>query len=187
MHKPVAGLVESLANAARTKGKKVLILIDAINECIEYPNLTSDADGPLMLYLDLFRIFIEPGYPEFKLLFTCRNYTWKNLIMPVSSKQNQSLFYNAGNEEDTAVKGFTDSEVESAYHIYGELYQMKTPFEMIPRGVTIRMKDPLVLKMSCTNYLGKMFPEAMREFTSLALFHKMVQDISLSYAGNRQV
>lgn len=187
MHKPVAGLVDSLANAARTKGKKVLILIDAINECIEYPNLDNNADGPLMLYNDLFRIFIEPGHTEFKLLFTCRNYTWKNLIMPVSSKQNQALFYNAGNEEDTAVKGFTDSEVENAYHIYGELYQMKTPFENLQRGITIRMKDPLVLKMSCTNYLGKMFPEMMREFTSLALFHKMVQDISLSYAGNRQV
>ena len=186
-HKPIKGLVDSLANAARSKGKKVLILIDAINECIEYPNLENDTDGPLMLYKDLYRIFIEPGYKEFKLLFTCRNYTWKNLIMPVASKQDQTLFYNSGNEEDTAVKGFTDKEVESAYHIYGELYQMKTPFEKLSRGITIRMKDPLVLKMSCTNYLGTQFPEAMREFTSLALFHKMVQDISLSYAGNRQV
>ena len=186
-HKPVSGLADSLANAARTKGKTVLILIDAINECIEYPNLNDDADGPLMLYQDLYRIFIEPGHTEFKILFTCRNYTWKNLLMPVASKQDQKLFYNSGNEESTAVKGFTDKEVENAYHIYGELYQMKTPFETLSRGITIRMKDPLVLKMSCTNYLGRQFPESMREFTSLALFHKMVQDISLSYAGNRQV
>ena len=186
-HKPIAKLTDSLANAARTKGKKVLILFDAINECINYPGLEIDSDGPLMLYKDIYRIFIEPGYTEFKVLFTCRNFTWKNLLMPVMSRQNPALFYNAGEEENTAVKGFTDSEVENAYHIYGELYQMKSPFEELPRGTTIRLKDPLVLKMACTNYLGHEFPAAMREFTSLALFHKMLQDISLSYAGNRQV
>ena len=186
-HKPIAKLTDSLANAARSKGKTVLILFDAINECINYPGLEIDSDGPLMLYKDIYRIFIEPGYTEFKILFTCRNFTWKNQLMPVMSRQNPSLFYNAGEEENTAVKGFTDSEVENAYHIYGELYQMKSPFEELPRGTTIRLKDPLVLKMACTNYLGHEFPAAMREFTSLALFHKMMQDISLSYAGNRQV
>lgn len=187
MHKPVSALVQSLSNAAATKGKTVLILIDAINECIEYPGLESGTDGPLMLYRDLFKTFIEPGYGHFKILFTCRNYTWKNLLMPEISKQNQSFFYNSGQEESTSVKGFTDAEVRTAYHIYGDLYQMKTPFNLLKRGVTIRMKDPLVLKMSCTNYLGQYFPEDMREFTSLALFHKMVLDISASYAGNRQV
>ena len=186
-HKPIAKLTDSLANAARAKGQTVLILFDAINECINYPGLEIDSDGPLMLYKDIYRIFIEPGYTEFKILFTCRNFTWKNLLMPVMSRQNPALFYNAGEEENTAVKGFTDSEVENAYRIYGELYQMKSPFEELPRGTTIRLKDPLVLKMACTNYLGHEFPTAMREFTSLALFHKMMQDISLSYAGNRQV
>ena len=186
-HKPIAKLTDSLANAARAKGQTVLILFDAINECINYPGLEIDSDGPLMLYKDIYRIFIEPGYTEFKILFTCRNFTWKNLLMPVMSRQNPALFYNAGEEENTAVKGFTDSEVENAYRIYGELYQMKSPFEELPRGTTIRLKDPLVLKMACTNYLGHEFPSAMREFTSLALFHKMMQDISLSYAGNRQV
>lgn len=186
-HKPIAKLTDSLAYAARSKGKTVLILFDAINECINYPGLEIDSDGPLMLYKDIYRIFIEPGYTEFKVLFTCRNFTWKNLLMPVMSRQKQELFYNAGEEENTAVKGFTDSEVENAYQIYGELYQMKSPFEELPRGTTIRLKDPLVLKMACTNYLGHEFPSAMREFTSLALFHKMMQDISLSYAGNRQV
>ena len=186
-HKPISKLTDSLANAARSKGNKVLILFDAINECINYPGLEIDSDGPLMLYKDIYRIFIEPGYTEFKILFTCRNFTWKNLLMPVMSRQKQELFYNAGEEENTAVKGFTDSEVENAYHIYGDLYQMKSPFEELPRGTTIRLKDPLVLKMACTNYLGHEFPSAMREFTSLALFHKMMLDISLSYAGNRQV
>ena len=187
MHQPVSGLVQSLSNAAASKGKKVLLLIDAINECIEYPDLERDSEGPLMLYRDLYRLFVEPGYDRFKILFTCRNYTWKNLLMPETSKQDQSLFFNSGEEEETAVKGFTDAEVSKAYHIYGELYQMKTPFESIPRGIVIRMKDPLVLKMSCTNYLGRQLPAVMSDFTSLALFHKMVQDISVSYAGNRQV
>ncbi|MBR2063604.1 MAG: hypothetical protein IJ971_02790 [Bacteroidales bacterium] len=186
-HKPVSGLVKSLADAAMSRGKKVLILIDAINECIEYPGLISSTEGPLMLFRDLYRLFIDSGYNCFKILFTCRNYTWKNIIMPEASRKDQSVFYNSGTEENTAVKGFTDTEVRNAYHIYGDLYQMKTPFELLPRGITIRMKDPLVLKMACTNYLGQYFPEKMREFTSLALFHKMVQDISISYAGNRQV
>ena len=70
-HKPIAKLTDSLANAARVKGKTVLILFDAINECINYPGLEIDSDGPLMLYKDIYRIFIEPGYTEFKVLFTC--------------------------------------------------------------------------------------------------------------------
>lgn len=185
--KPVEKLIEALHRCAVERDRKVVVFIDAINECLSYPGSETEGNGPVDLYNQIFELFGRNGYTHFRILFTCRTYTWKNLIHPLISRQPRELFHLSTEDRDTSVRGFTEQELQRAYTIYGELYQMKTPYGNLTRGSIIRLRDPLVLKIACTNYLGRTLPERMRDYSSLSLFHKMLGDISSSYAGNRQL
>ncbi len=183
--KPLERLLDDLHQKAVENDETICFFFDAVNECLTYAHAGEGHEGPLELYKEIRRILVHEKYNHFKVLFTCRSYTWKNLLhryVPTTD----TLTFNQGSEEETAVRGFTDEELEEAYHIYRQLYQMDTPFPELKRSVVIRLKDPLVLKMACTNYLDEELPDTMLPFTSLALFDKMFRDINRSYAGNKQ-
>ena len=63
---------------------------------------------------------------------------------------------------------------------------MHTPFEELDRRVTLRLKDPLILKFTSANFLGSDLPSSPERYTSLSLFTHMMESIGNSYAGNRQ-
>lgn len=166
-------------------GRKIFILFDAINEVLTYPNSEVGDSGPLALYKDIYSLFGKHELTAFRVIFTCRNYTWQNELRPQQKQQDMSLFSKLG--EEATVRSFTDSELSRAYLIYQDLYQMATRYEDIARKNIIRIKNPLILKIVCTNYLGYSLPEDNKEYTSIALFGKMIHDINHSYAGNKQV
>ncbi|MGN1226105.1 MAG: hypothetical protein ACI4TL_02585, partial [Candidatus Cryptobacteroides sp.] len=184
--KLLSRFTDHLHKTAAKSGHNVHIFFDAINECIAYPGLENAGDGPLLLFREICAIFAHPEYKHFKLLFTCRNYTWHQSLVPELQKIDSSMFYGLGMEDELSVRGFSDSEVQKAYGIYGELYQMDTRFEDLRRSCVIRLKDPLLLKIACTNYLGKKLPLDNAEYCSIAMWDRMMDDISRSYAGRRQ-
>ena len=166
-------------------GRKIFILFDAINEVLSYPNTSEGDTGPLALYKDIYALFGSHDLTAFRVLFTCRNYTWQNELRPQQKQQDMSLFSRLG--EETSVRSFTDEEISRAYLIYQDLYQMATPYESVARKNIIRIKNPLILKIVCTNYLGQALPDDNSRYTSVALFGKMIDDISHSYAGSKQI
>ena len=97
------------------------------------------------------------------------------------------LIYKGTHDDETVIRGFTDTEAHEAYDIYRRLYQMGTDFKDISRPVALRLKDPLILKYVCTNYLGRALTDQMGDYTSISLFEKMLTDIGNSYAGWRQI
>ena len=184
--KQITRLTEPLQKLAAEQDRKVYVFFDAVNECIAYPGITDDTDGPLMLFREICEVFGKPGYSNFRVLFTCRNYTWHQDLAPELSRIDSSVFFGRGTEDDMAVRGFSDAEVEKAYGIYGELYQMATGFDELKRSCVLRLKDPLLLKIACTNYLGKELPTDNAQYCSIAMWRRMMQDIASSYAGRRQ-
>ena len=86
----------------------------------------------------------------------------------------------------SAIRGFTSKELMKAYGIYQDLYQMASQFDTLTPTAKIRLKDPLILKIACTNHLCKALPEKSKDFTSVALFNHMFNDIASSYAGRKQ-
>ena len=185
--KKIDAYIERINTLARQAGKKVYIFFDAVNETIAYPGITEGMSGPLMLYRDIYRLFGRRELDCVRLLFTCRNYTWVNELVPEQAHQDPAVFFSPGDEGGASVRGFTDSEVRKAYAVYGELFQMETPFDNLKRGCVLRLKDPLMLKIACTNYLGKELPESHGEYSSLSLFARMLDDIAHSYAGRGQI
>ena len=175
-----------LNEKALAAGQQVVIFFDALNEVLTYPGTPVGESSPLALYKDIYALFGMHELSAFRVIFTCRSYTWQNELRPEQKHQDMELFCKIG-EEETAVRSFTDEETERAYGIYHELFQMETPFAQLDRKNVIRIKNPLILKIVCTNYLGKELPEENKNYTSVALFAKMTDDISHSYAGNRQM
>lgn len=185
--KAVGPYLERINHLASQAGRFVYVFFDAINEAIVYPGLSEGLTGPLMLYRDIYRLFGRTELDRFKVLFTCRNYTWYNELIPEQARQDNTLFFTTSVEGGGSVRGFSDSEVRKAYAVYGELFQMETPFDSLSRGAVLRLKDPLMLKIACTNYLGRQLPQVQRDYTSLSLFSHMLDQIAHSYAGRNQV
>lgn len=182
--KKLFSLLDNLHAKAEQSGNSLYVFFDAVNECLFYAG-DEEQPGPLGLYKDIVRLFINEHYPRFKVLFTCRNYTWKYLLSRETEFYKEFLFHDPDNDALT-VRGFSSDELNRAYVVYRELYQMDTNFENISPTARIRLKDPLVLKITCTNYLGQKLPDLSQAYTSIALFNRMFNDIASSYAGRQQ-
>lgn len=185
--RPLNRFFDKINLLAAQLGKRVYIFFDAVNEAINYPDITEDVSGPLLLYRDIYRLFGREELDRFKLLFTCRNYTWYNELLPENEQQNTSVFFKPQEEGGASVRGFTDREVRMAYAVYKDQFQIKTQFEALKKGAILRLKDPLMFKVACTAYLGEQLPEATSEYTSINLFTKVLDGIERSYAGKGQI
>ena len=49
-----------------------------------------------MLFREICSIFAKPEYTRFKLLFTCRNFTWHQTLVPQFILIDSSMFYGMG-------------------------------------------------------------------------------------------
>lgn len=182
--KDISRLVDSLHQKAEQNNDYIYIFFDAINECLHYKNEEQQM-GVVALYKAITDIFAKHKYNRIKVVISCRSYTWKYALSRIA-QQYQEFSFTPKSDRESSIRGFTAEELEQAYAIYGELYQMTTAFEELSRTAKIRLKDPLILKVTCTNYLCKQLPELNKDFTSVALFNKMFNDIASSYAGKKQ-
>ena len=182
--KDIFRLLDAIHQKAVDNDQQVYVFFDALNECLKYADADNGTQGPLALYQAVSNLFCEAGYTHFKTLLTCRVYTWKHVILPVIGDDSQHLFTTE--DEGGMVRGFDREETGRAYAIYQQLYQMHTPFSELDRRVTLRLKDPLILKFTSANFLGSVLPSAPESYTSLSLFSRMMDSIGNSYAGNRQ-
>ncbi len=182
--KDIRRLMDHIHSKAAANGQDVYIFVDALNECLHYADTEeANAEGPLLLYKALCRLFIDANYPHFKLLFTCRNFTWTNLIVPYTEGEAPFLFIP---KEQVEVRGFSGPDAAKAYRIYQQLYQMRTPYEQLDARVALRLRDPLTLKITSGIFLGKELSAEPDRYTSMALYNQLYEEIDNSYAGNRQ-
>lgn len=192
--KKITKVLDELHEAAENDGACMLILVDALNECENYLSMnreeenTNASEGSAAALLqDLLALFVGEKYTRFKLLFTCRNYTWNQILKPLTSDLPESFFYTPKGDNATVVRGFNDDELGRAYAVYSDFYSIHTPLSSLSRTLAIRLKDPLVLKIACINYLGTSMPDQTASLTSLALWGQLYENIHNAYAGSRQV
>ncbi len=183
--KQVRKLLTALHRNAEENGSNVYIFFDAINECLIYKGADENAPGPVALYEDLVSLFISPEFPRFKVLLTCRNFSWKSLFSK-QMKRDAPLMFGQEKDRDSEVHGFTDDELRQAWGVYQDLYQMIGTYDDLSSVSRVRLKDPLVLKIACTNHVGKALPEGLENFASISLFREMTENIANSYAGKQQ-
>ena len=182
--KNISHIIDNLHEKARQNNQYIYIFFDAINECLHYKD-NHEQMGVEALYKAIEHIFINEKYSHFKVVITCRSYTWKHTLNRIVKKDSPYTFTSDNNQLST-IRGFTADELEQAYSLYQELHQMSTPFHLLTSTAKIRLQDPLILKIACTNYLSKTMPKFSKDYTSIALFNHMYNDIYSSYAGKKQ-
>ncbi len=183
--KPASRILDMLHQRAEEEQAVVYVFFDAINECLTYKDGEDDVPGPVALYENLLRLFIRPEYTRFKVLFTCRSFSWKSLF-PKQVKRDMPLMFGQEKDRDSEVHGFTDDELRRAWDVYQNLYQMNGSYDELSSVSKVRLRDPLVLKIACTNNVGKTLPEQLESYTSISLFREMTENIANSYAGKQQ-
>lgn len=184
-------VLEMLHTKAEESGENVYFLFDALNECLSYTTPDGQPDtvpGPVALFRDITELLVRPDRPRFKVVTTCRSFTWKNSILPAVTPDPAFCYSPAdGGGDGCSVGGFSAEETREAYRIYGKLYQMQSDFESIDRRVLLRLRDPLTLKYACGNNIGKVFVSDPARFTSVSLFATMLDDIrERAFAGRLQ-
>lgn len=184
--KPAEKILREIHNRAEQQQRTVYVFFDAVNECLRYDGCSqSEGGGPTALYEAFRRLFIRPEYTQFKVLFTCRSYSWKTLFQQ-QMKRDSDCFFGRSEGAASEVHGFSEQELRQAWDIYQSLYQMEGSFESLSQVSRVRLKDPLVLKIACTNHVGEALPSDLADYSSIALFREMAGNISRSYAGRRQ-
>lgn len=181
-------VLESLHSKADEAGENICFLFDALNECLSYTldDGSADSDGPTALFRDIVTLLVRTDRPRFKVVATCRSFTWENRIVP-AVRADPLLNYKPEGSDGYSVGGFSAEETEEAYRIYGKLYQMGSEFDTIDPRILLRLRDPLTLKYACGNNVGKPFKDDPGEFTSMRLFATMTDDIChRSFAGHLQ-
>ena len=148
--KDIHRFLEETNAKAEQAGRRIFILFDAINEVLTYPNTAEGDTGPVALYKDIYTLFGSHELTAFRVLFTCRNYTWQNELRPQQKAQDMSLFSRLG--EEATVRSFTDSELTRAYTIYQDLYQMQTPYETLRTHARIECDGSPPPAAQCRRY-----------------------------------
>lgn len=187
--KPIEKLLDNLHDKAQENNEYIFFIFDALNECLNYKDSENIGDGALDIYHDIRKLLVSDKYPRFKTLFTIRSYTWKRLIQKELCKEDPFMF-TLDEGKEISISGFTDEELISAYTSYSRFFQTLTTIEELSsqefRPVFIRLKDPLILKIACTNYMQKVFPRDISAFSSINLFELTMKELVNNYAGNIQ-
>ena len=119
----------------------VVFLIDAMNECENYGKINGQngEQSAASLLKDIIDYIVKP-YSRFKVLFTCRNYTWKYYLQPIiTSELSSRMVFLSKDGKDLEVLGFNDKELEEAYE---KIHSGEPHFKDIARSIQIRLKDP---------------------------------------------
>lgn len=181
--KDVVRMLDDIHVKAKDNNQTIYIFFDAINECLKYAETDGKA-GPLSIFLDIRRLLCQERYTNFKTLLTCREFTWKDCILPTISDNDPLLFHTE--EEGGIVRGFDHEETKLAYQIYQRMNQMLSSYNKLDRRITLRIKDPLVLRFVSENFRNKELSSNPMQFTSLSLFKQTMDDIEHSKAGHHQ-
>lgn len=181
--KDVIRMLDDIHLKATDNNQTIYIFFDAINECLKYSE-TDGKSGPLNLYRDIRRLLCQDRYTNFKTLITCREYTWKDSILPTLADDDPLLFQTG--KVGGVVRGFNPEETELAYQIYQQMHQMRSSYQQLDRRVKLRIKDPLVLRFVSENFRNKELSSDPMQFTSLSLFEKTMHDVENLKAGTHQ-
>lgn len=189
--KDMTRFVDSVERMAVEADEQVYVIFDAVNECLSYASKPRQyaadeegEEGPLRLYRAICRLFTGPRRTRFKVILTCRNYTWDNVILPSATDQ-RAAFYTADGK-DVMMRGFNRDDTRRAYEIYKKRYNLQTAFDDLDRRVQLRLEDPLMMKTTATLFRKKELPAEPTAYTSIALYDQLYRSIDESDEGDKQ-
>jgi hypothetical protein len=181
---------------ATKQNKLVYVFFDALNECVTYNN-DRNSNGPLKLLLDIDNLLVRKELDRFRILISCRTYTWEEAMRSEEQGLNLPLyftlndFYKHGQTGNLSLKGFSPDELMQAYPKYAAKYDLKTPVDVLQEpgytSMRVRLEDPLVLKVASNIYQGNYLPKTAKDLDSISLFSARIDMLGGSGESAREV
>lgn len=123
------------------KGRRVLIVIDGLNE--HHP----DIGVCLTLFRQLMQLCLFMGDDsQLRFLVTVRIETWRSLLSLVD-QQTLSAVLGMRDGGTIPLGRFDRDELREAYDLYAERFGVKTPFQRVAPAVLERLADPYLLSL----------------------------------------
>lgn len=189
-------ILEQLNKKAVEQGRSVVFLFDALNECLEYDG-SQGGNGPVRLLQAIDRLLVRQEYTAFKVLITCRTYTWEEAVQSEKGMLNLACYLTSEDIEqgdgsaNISLKGFSEDEFRFAYPRYQEKFSLQTTLEsLFEPGYAFtraRLEDPLILSLSAQIYAGGHLPQQIRQFDSVKLFSARMEMLEKSQGGVQQI
>ncbi len=189
-------ILEQLDKKATEQRRQVIFFFDALNECLEYDN-EKGSNGPVQLLRDIDRLLVRREYPSFRVLITCRTYTWKEAVESEQGTLNLGCYFTSddfqedGAEGNLSLKGFSAEEFAEAYPKYQRKFALSTGLDALLQPAyaftRTRLADPLVLSLASQVYSGGHLPENISQFDSVRLFGARLEQLEKSSGGMQQV
>jgi len=186
-------LLTNLQILANQNRKKIYLFFDAINECVDYFDKTSQKNqkGPIELLKVIDKYFIKHNLPDLKIVISCRSYTWKELIELEASSIKHDLYYsNQRKEEHTTIQHLSESELQTTYKKYQHKYQLQTSSEELFHAdfnlIRNRLSDPLILKMASLVFQNQVLPKDIRLFHSNQLFENLLKEKGITQTAKNK-
>lgn len=189
-------ILEQLNKKALENNHQVVFLFDALNECLEYNN-EKGSNGPVRLLHDIDRLLVREEFSSFKVLITCRTYTWEEAVRSESGMLNLGFYFTSDDivrgdgSDNLSLKGFSREEFMEVYPKYQQKYALQTALETLMEPgyafTRARLEDPLVLSLSSQIYSGGHLPQNIQQFDSVKLFGARLEQLEKSQGGMQQV
>lgn len=190
--KEVQELLENLHDELERANATAFVFFDAINECTNYKD-GKTGNGALDLFLAIDEMFVKDKFSRFKIIVSCRSYTWEELMDKELLSHRASRYFTAEDRagQHVALKGFTQAEFTAVYPKYADKFNLRTSLETLLEDryhfVLQRLFDPLILKTASQNFEGREFPADTRQFDSTKLFAQRLKTIEKQERGRQQI
>jgi len=167
------GIFSLIARNFDLAGKRLVLIIDAINE----------NESPKTL-LEQINAFVEEfTYPWLRVAFSSRPEAWKAIKRGIRLSENQ--YYRQANQDELGIEvppfvfsselhQFSKVELPFVYQKYQNFYKLLTNYENIPYGIRQTLSDPLILKLVARIYAHK---QISTELKAEDIFQKYIEHL----------
>lgn len=192
----IPNVLKTLNSLAKKQKKPIVFFFDAINECLKYNNDT-EQNGAVALLRAIDNLLILDEYDSFKVMITCRTYTWEEAIRSEEECLNLSSYFTSEDipdqeqRENISLKGFSDEEFKEVYPRYKKKFSLTTTLDTLLEPtyayVKTRLQDPMVLKVASQIFSESNLPNNLRQFDSVKLYESRIEKLNKTTGGSLQL
>lgn len=153
-------LVDRIADIVGTTSRRIIIVIDAINENANAVDIMQNVNA--------WTTRARKKYPWMKFVVTSRPQAWRNIRQGCHGFDTQAYFQpESGSDIAFELSGFevqmsefdAGSELKAAYEKYAKRYSVITQMQELSVNIREALRDPLILKLVMETYGNDVKPD----------------------------
>ncbi len=154
-------VITTLEGISRTNDQRFILILDAVNECIDPVQLVSEIDN-----------LFTPKADWLKIVISSRPQPWQDIKRKLKLHENQYYKPLGQNEIEFEISEFSFDELREAFERYKTFYKVQSEFNELTPLIARLLRDPLTLALMCHIYRGKKLPTT---FQSSQIYSRYIE------------